>query len=163
MNIQPVGWLDTLVVLGNLRLRHWERLEGDGDVQTVLLRDEEGEASLLKKGLFKSMQSFLARLSNEAAPFLGNQPAELGRAWIECLRPGRHTGWTEEPAGEWLQLRICLATPPNAWLYCGGESAVIQPGVIAYVNVQAPTSSLNLGTSPRLHLVVEVKKPLELT
>lgn len=157
MNLRVLGYLDTIVILSNLRLRHWEHLEGDGDIRTLVLRDEDGDMPILAK--WASARSFLQRLRNEAAPFLNGLPAELGRAWIESLLPGRSTPWRSEDQSDWLTLRVCLATPPGGWLYCNGEAMVLQPGIVAYVNVQAPTSSLNLGPSPRLHLCCEVRRP----
>lgn len=158
MNIRPLGSLDTLVIAGRLRIEHWDKLEGAGDVRSLPLMDDEGEPlAILKR--WKAVTPFVTRLRNAAAPLLGNRPAELGRVWIEALQPHGHTPWTEDAQGEFLHVRLCLSTPLNSFLYCGGESTVLLVGSLAYLNTAALHSWVNLGDWPAIHLCADVRRP----
>lgn len=160
-HIQPIGWLDTSLLFANFRLRYADQLTDDGPVLKLHLRDDDrGDLPILTgERKFGSAVNFLTRLKSAAAPFLGGKPADLGAVWIERLMPGAHTPWTQIDEPELITLHIALATNPAAWLYCGGESVNCGVGVINYINVQAAHTAINFGSSPRDHLVINVRRP----
>lgn len=161
MNIQSVGWLDTSLVWMRLRLSYWDRFEGDGDLETLHLLDDEGEELPILKGEkgWKGVGTFLTKLSNAAAPFLNNRPAEFAGVWLDRLKPNGKTNWGQTDEPDLLRVHICLAGPPNALFYCGGEAAVLGVGVVNYINVGALHSRVNFGNAPAIHMVANVRRP----
>jgi hypothetical protein len=154
--------MDPILVLARLRLVYWQDFEGDGSVVTIPLI-EDGEKLPILKGekSWAAMNSFLTRLGNESARFLGGRPAVFERAYVEQLRPDGRTPWTQQDDPDLLEVRVALATPLNAPIYCGGEGSTLPASTVAYVNAQALHSSVNFGNFPRLHLVSHVRKPIQ--
>jgi hypothetical protein len=163
-HLQAIGWLDPLLVLSRLRQVYWERFEGDGDLDFIHLLDEDGSKLPIMRGEkgWQGANTFLTRFKQAAAPFLGGHPATLGATWIERLRPNGKTPWTVIDEPDWLRIHVCLAGPPGAWLYCGGESVngtLLMPGAVMYINTAALHSAVNFGNAPRIHLVANVRRP----
>lgn len=159
-NIQPFGWIDTRMMLSNLSLRYWEALVGAGDIQTLPLRDPDGNLPILEGSKkFGSALTLLARFRSQAAAFMEGKPADLAAAWVEVLQPEGSTPWTRNDDPEFLQFRICLASPPGAFLFCGDQKEVIGVGIINLINTAMLCSSVNAGTAPRIHLVINVRRP----
>ena len=160
-HIQAVGWIDTWLISSRLRQLYFDRFEGDGDVQTLHLLDEDGENLPILNGEkgWKGASTFLKRLSNDAAPFMGGLPADLGAVWIDRLRPNGKTPWTQIDDPDWLQFRIALFSPPGAWFYVGGEALVLGVGTINYINTAALHSRVNFSNAPCVHLVANVRRP----
>lgn len=159
--IQPIGWLDTFVLSSRLRQVYWERFEGEGDLELIHLLDEDGQDLPILKGEkgWKGAKNFLTRLSAAAAPFLSGAPAEFGAVWIDRLKPEGKTVWSRIDDPEMLRLHVCLAAPPGAWFYCGGEAQQLGVGIVNYVNVAALHSRVNFGNAPCTHLVANVRRP----
>lgn len=111
---------------------------------------------------WKSATALLARLRNEAAPFFGGRPAQIDRAFVERLKVNVITEWIADEtafAEEHVRVMICLVPSPGAWVYCGGENAVLPVGQIVAVNIRAMTSHANFGPCPTLRLCLDVRRP----
>jgi Aspartyl/Asparaginyl beta-hydroxylase len=160
VNIQLFGWLDTSLLWANFRLRYHDQLRDDGPLLKLHLRDDDrGDLPILTgERKFGSAVSFLQRFRNEAAK-LTRQPADLGAVWIESLLPGSHTPWLQSDDTDMLTVHIALASNPQALFYCGGEGGQLGVGYCNVINTQALHSAINLGTSPRVHLVLRVRRP----
>lgn len=161
MNIRQIGFLDVSTCMAGFVRLYQEKLKPDGDgLETFLLRSAEADAPILRE--WASARKLLARLKNEAAPFLNGKPATLGKAMVTRLKPGSHTPWSFDDSdygSDHLRLHICLIPSPMAFLYSGGEMANPAVGVVTYFNTQVLHSEVNIGPCSRVALVVDVKRP----
>lgn len=136
---------------GVLRLRDVEP-EGDSVIDLPLLED------------WPSARAVLLKIRNGAAAVFKEAVPELGRAWIETLPPESGTPWAVEGgdyANEHVRLRICMVPAPDAYSFSGTASAILGPGVVNLVEHRVLCSEVNLGSYPRTHLVVDVRRPEE--
>ena len=143
------------MLLSNLRLRYWEEFAVGELTDRIDLRTDS-DLPILKR--WKTAATFIERLKAEGAPFIGDNP-EVGPIWIERLNGDTATPWTKYENPDWLRIEVALTATPLAWLYCGGDGAVIPVGQVCYVNHQAPTSAVNFGNRARIHLIAHVRRP----
>ena len=155
-HIQPLGWLDTTLMLANFRLRHYDGME-TAEIPRFALMLEGREHPVLTK--FASARGVLHRLANEAAVLTGGATLTLTDAYIELMLPNSQTAWSQDDDTEHLMLQCALTNPPGAWLYCGGDAVQLAVGVVNYVNVAAMHCAANFSDSPRIHLVARVERP----
>ena len=163
MNITQIGFLDVSACTATFVRLYREKLKPDASyegAETLLLRGAESDSPLLKE--WASARKLLARLKNEAAPFLNGKPAVLGKAMIVSLKPGAFTPWRYDDsdyAQDHLRLYINLIPTPQAYIYSGGETANPPVGSVTFFNTQVLHSEINLGPCNRVSLIVDVKRP----
>ena len=181
MNFQPIALLDVTQFQGYLftkyrdRWRALDREPGWGDASVILLRapantaldawqldaDHVDDPVLAE---WKSAKALLNRVRNAASGALGGKPADLGKALIVSLKPGGHIPWhldEGEYAERHTRFHLAISSNPAAWLLSGADRW--QPGVggLVWVNHRVLHSEVNFGDFPRIHLVVDVRKPDE--
>lgn len=151
-NIKAIGFLDTLSLTANLRLRYWEQLEGG----RIDLRTAGADHPILET--WASARSILVRIKNESAPFFQDVPGDIMDAYIERLEPDTGNAW-DKSDGELLRIQVTLAPSPAAVVYCGAEAAILPVGQVTYINDREMTSTINRGPCAQISLVVRVRQP----
>lgn len=164
MTIRPIGFVDTSVFTANYVLRHKDKVV-DGLLYLRDVKGDELDASdlpILRE--WKSAKALLVRLRAGAAPHFNGATPELGKAWIEVLPPGVGTPWTSE-VGDYaeahVRTRTCLIPTPGALSYSGSASANLLVGMVNLMDHHALCSEVNTGDQPRVHLVADVKVPVD--
>ena len=164
MTIRPLGFLDTSTFTAMYVMKHREKVDNG----ILRLRDfKDGEAGpsdlpILRE--WKSARALLSRIRNAAAPLLEGRVPDLGRAWVEIVPPLSGTPWNAESddyADAHHRTRTCLIGGPGAMSYCGQAAANLLPGIVNFVDLRALSSETNTGEYPRVHLVVDVKIPVD--
>lgn len=159
--IRPIVFLDTAAFTAMWTVKYHERAQ-DG---LLKLRDigDDGEAKdlpILKE--WKSARALLARFKGAAASLMPGQPIHLGKAWLELL-PGLHgTPWDREDddyAQAHIRTRTCLIPAPDCYTHSGSERLVLGVGIVNVIEHRLMCSEVNLSTFPRLHLLVDVRRP----
>ena len=164
MSIQPLGYLDTSVFTAMYVMKH-AKLVDNGILRLRDFKDDEPEATdlpILRE--WKSARALLARIRASAAPFFDGQVPSLGRAWVEVLPPLSGTPWSMESddyADAHRRTRTCLIPNPGAISYSGGAGANLLVGMVNLVDHRALCSEINSGEHPRVHLIVDVKVPVD--
>lgn len=113
---------------------------------------------------WKSARALLGRIKTSLSPLpiMGGKPIELGKVMIVSLKAGGFVDWhidEGEYAETHLRGHLCLIPSPGAWLLSGGEAAMPAVGVLTYFNNRVLHSAINLGDYPRVHLIVDVRRP----
>jgi hypothetical protein len=159
VNIQPIAFVDTWAFSSALFLKYKDRFGGSHPSMSLLpLRSGEGALPIL--GEWKTARALLARVRNAAAIWLGGA-AELGSAAVVQVCAGGFIEWQVEPDLTYRTLHLPVVPSPGAWVYSGGDGAVLPVGQLTWVNRAVPWSAINLGDHPVIHLVVDVKLPDE--
>lgn len=117
------------------------------------LRLAEGALPILAE--WKTAKALLSRTRAALAPFFGGKTPELGEAALVRLKAGGHLEWGFADAGHSFHLPIVPS--PGAWVYSGGEAAVLPVGQLTFVNRRVLHSAINLGEHPVIHLVIDAK------
>ena len=157
MNIQPLAFLDTWAFASTLYARYKDRFGGDHHSAEILpLRTAEDALPILAE--WKSAKALLSRLRVAAAPLTGGKTAELGAVALVRLKAGGYIDWSREE-GEFHSVQLPIVPSPGAWLYSGGEAAVLPVGQLTFVNRKVLYSAVNLGDHPVIHLVTDVREP----
>lgn len=184
MSFRPIAFLDTTQFQGYLFTKYrdqWKkfRLRQDtagtahGQTETILLRGphdpslenwtldvDHFDTPLLAE--WKSAQGLLNRVRNACANAIGGQSVTLGKAMLVALKAGGHVDWHVDE-GEYAErhdrLHLAIATNPAARLLSGLESINLPVGHMAWMNNRILHGALNLGDWPRIHLIVDVRKP----
>ena len=158
--IRPVSFVDTRQVSARFVLKYDQHLK-DG---VLPLRDvrEDGIVDLPILEEWKSAKALLTRIRLGASEALSGKPVELGRAWIEQLPGGCGTLWSldeDEYAQQHIRTRTCLIPAPDCYTYSGAERVVLGVGVVNVVEHRILNSETNFSAYPRVHLIVDVRRP----
>ena len=130
-------------------------------------KDDEAEAEATDLAVlreWKSARAVLSRIRNAAAPFFEGQTPLLGRAWIEVVPPLAGTPWgmeADDYAEAHRRTRTCLIGGPGAMSYSGPAAANLLPGMVNLVDHRMLCSETNTGDFPRVHLIVDIKVPVD--
>lgn len=184
MNFRALAFLDTSVCTATLVNKYrdaWgqntQRQTTAGsphhDTQAIFLRGPQNptvenwfedipqvDYPILKE--WKSARALLARIKDAVQPLFPNSSIVLGKAMIVRLKVGGYVDWHVDE-GDYAKVHdrahLCLLPSPGAFLYSGGETAQPAVGMLTYMNNRVPHSALNMGPVPRVHLIVDVRKP----
>jgi hypothetical protein len=164
MSIQPLGFLDTRQLTALYVLKH-EKAAENGVLRLRDFKDDETDPTdlpILRE--WKSARAVLARVRSAAAPFFEGRPPTLGRAWIETVPPMAGTPWAAEQddyAEAHHRTRTCLIPCPGAMSYSGQASANLLVGIVNLIDHRQLCSEVNMGEHSRVHLIVDVKAPVD--
>lgn len=114
-------------------------------------------------GEWTAARNIVARAENEIARHLGMQNAVLGKVLVVTLKPGGAIDWhTDEGGYAETHVRFHLPVLPcaGAVLHSGGETLMPGVGNLTYFNNRVLHSAVNLGPVPRVHLIIDVRKPV---
>lgn len=175
--ITPITVMDVSQIAAYLTTKHKQRFDEapdplHADTKIILLRGpkkqtveawradvDQADQPVLKE--WNSAKAMLTRIRAGAAPFFGGQTPEIGRAYIQQLRPGGRIDWHAEEgpyADAHVRLHLCLVPTPGAWLYSGVQSMCLPWGQLAVIEHRILNSAVNFGNWPRTHLVVDVRR-----
>ncbi len=159
--IKPIGFIELSAFTAHYIVKYRERM-ADG-ILTLRATDALGDAHdlpILKE--WKSGRAVLARIQSGAAPFLGGKTPELGRAWIEMLPGGHGQPWLQEEdeyAQTVIRTRTCMVPTHDAYSYSGNFRELLNVGVLNVIEHRILHSETNFSAYPRVHLIVDIKKP----
>lgn len=181
--ITLVTWLDVWPLQAAV-WRQQKQLEGDTgrrlgsqrDTRTVIFRgppseeawtdDSDDEAcedtAFLEMKEWLTIKRLLARARTALTTPSG--PPEFGKIFLESLLPQGHIDW-QRADGAYSQahhrFHVAVVTNPAAMLYAGLQSMQLFAGQVALVDNSMKISAVNYGVKPRIHLIVDVRKPEE--
>lgn len=157
MNIRPLTFVDSWAFASILHGRYKDRFTGSAPGYSVLtLRDHDGPLPILAE--WKSAKALLSRIANAASPIFGGEVPDLGVAELVKISAGGVIPWNAEEPSEWVSLALCIVPAPGAWLYSGGEAAVLPVGQLTIVRRDLLHSAINLSNHPSITLVLRVRK-----
>lgn len=164
MSIQPIGFLDTSMFTARYLMKYRDKaVNGILDLRAVQGDDiDPTDCPILKE--WNSARALLSRLRAAAAPFFEGVAPTLGRAWIEALPPLAGTPWeacSGDYAEQHVRTRTCLVPAPGALSHSGQVSAGLNVGLVNLINHRDLCSEVNHGEHARIHLIVDVKVPVD--
>lgn len=154
--ITPIAFVDTLAlsVLLYREKKLFDAIEDDR-------REIEVWGKVQDKN-WRPLKSAVARVLNhvQAARRATERPALAG-IYLEKLMPSATTPWVRDMENADLleRMHLPIVTNPLAIQHCGMVSAHLPVGQLTYTNIAAPCCAINLGDTPRYHLIVDIKKP----
>lgn len=86
---------------------------------------------------------------------------KFGKIMVIELKPGGTISWHRDEgtyAETHARYHLPLVSNPSAYLYSGGDHSHIPVGVLTAFDTSVPHSAANFGTTPRIHLVVDVRR-----
>lgn len=87
--------------------------------------------------------------------------SQISKAMIVSLKPGGFVDWhidQGEYADTHCRGHLPLATNDHAYVYAGDESGTLAPSFFFKFNNRVLHSAINLGDTPRIHLIVDWRK-----
>lgn len=163
-NILLLGHVDTWALAGSLRSKIGLFKEGTPRVVAVRAPRRGTEAAdedfvSYKETMWPELRNMIALLRRKAEAAVGE--IELGLVSLEQLDPGAIVPWHTESgayAERFTRAHLALRTNPGALVYCGPEAIHMAPGFLNAINMLAPTSQVNFGEHPRIHLIVDFRR-----
>lgn len=166
MNFLPIAFVDTFDLVASLPQRLGE-FKGDGGRRVLLLRGQRKGAKPEADDAFvdAAVMRRWPELTNvlERIRLIGAQTGgiELGRIQMEMLFPGCALPWTKDVgayAQRYERAHLALRVNPGCMLFAGAESLGPLPGNLTVANRRVLNSAINVGESPRVHLVVDFRR-----
>ena len=155
MNFEPLATLNVWPLATSLHGR-LNLFSGDGDLQSIVIRriDETGVARF-RKELWQRWPP----LTNVVGIIRRHPRAkemELGRVALELLKPAGIVPWERETT-TWQRLHLAIVTNLAAMMHSGTQQIHMPAGSLWWVNLAWPTSEVNFGEFPRIHLTIEFR------
>ena len=113
------------------------------------------DAARLEDQSWATLKRMLARVRKLMSGPDG--PPIFDKIVIESLLPGGHIDWHTGEGDGVRRFHAAIITNPASILYAGTEFINLPVGQVFEISTTAKTSAINLGTTPRLHLIVDVK------
>lgn len=123
----------------------------------VALRSADGDPRTMRYSERCIDTELMAQLASMHRIVAG-VPGDLRRVRLLALQPGAKIGvHTDEPEGTTREARlhIPIVTNEQATFTVSGEDVAMAPGDLWWLNVYLPHSARNLGSEPRVHLVID--------
>lgn len=183
-NIIPVDFIDVSQMTAALLMKHAPHFADDTrrqeyagsphhDTQTILLRGPVGivsretwfqdvlhdDADLLAS--WPSARRVIQNIAEQHRKRSGVEP-RFGKIMVVQLKAGGYIDWHRDEgsyATAYDRFHVCMIPAPGAWLYSGGEAAMLPVGQLTWFNNQALHSAINGPVCARTHLIVDVRKP----
>lgn len=181
--IQPVDFIDVSRMAATLVLKHSVHFADDRrrqeipgsphhDTETILLRGPLGtidaetwfqdvpHADTELLGKWPSAQQVLAKIAESHQRRFGVE-ALFGKAMVVSLKSGGYVDWHVDQ-GAYAEihdrLHLCLIPSAGAMMYSGGFQASLPVGQLTFINNRVVHSAINVGLTPRIHLIVDIRK-----
>ena len=183
LNLVSIGFVDPSVFAATMTLKYGKHFADNDrppvlssfpfqDTKHIILRgpsvdpnDWEGDVDHADTKLlhgWPSAQKIIADVGAKITEQLGAPNLQLGKAYLESIRPGGHVGWQvdDSPYGRaHARFRMIVTACAGGCWFAGGDS--IPPGVgnLTFVNHRTLHSVINLGLVPQVSLIVDARKP----
>lgn len=128
----------------------------DADEENWFLDIKQVDYPILKN--WKSAKSVLERVRKA----VNNRP--LGKVMIVQLRPAASVAWHVDNGpyyDAYHRLHLPLVTNPGAQMFSGLAALHIPVGHLIHIDNRVLHSAINVGQHPRIHMIIDVKKPEE--
>jgi len=92
---------------------------------------------------------------------LRQPPTALGKAMVVELKPQGSIAWHVDEGAYAVRhnrYHVALTTNPGAVLLSGGEQAHVPVGALVAFDTAVLHSAVNVGSTPRIHLIVDCRK-----
>jgi hypothetical protein len=110
---------------------------------------------------WQSAQQVMAAIAKSHIQRSGVEPL-FGKAMIVSLKAGGWVDWHTDQ-GPYAQahdrFHVCLVPSAGALTFCGGMALNLPVGQLTFLNNRVLHSAVNFGNNPRIHLIVDVRKP----
>lgn len=159
--IRPLHFVDTALMTARLLTRwkdNWGE-EADG-VSLFPLRNGGQDVALLKD--FQAAKSVLSAIRKLGPTLLEGKAMQFGDVVLERIAPGAYLQWTAaegDHADGHYRLELPLVTSPSCMSYCGTAGLNPAVGALCLVEHHLPCAAVNLGATPWIRMLLEVKKP----
>lgn len=119
---------------------------------------------LLGQKEWQTAKNVLSRIRRAVQATLpaGQELGPAGKAMIVLLKAGCHIDWhvdEGEYAEAHIRFHLPIVTNPGCALYSGGEVQYMPAGQLTWFDNRVKHSGTNLGAHPRVHLIVDFRKP----
>lgn len=152
MTFRAIAFLDTMA-LSVLLYRERSLFDKDGEGS---LRNLE-VWSRLKLKEWKVAKSVVARALDAIGG--GGPRPDLAGVSMQKLLPQGFVPWSRNVAWASLRFHLPIVTNPACQMFSGPYTAHLPVGQLTFVATDILHSEINLGDTPRWHLVIDVKKP----
>lgn len=184
LNLVSIGFVDPSVFAATMTLKYGKHFADDArpanlaafpfqDTKHILLRGpvdpspenwgtdvDQVDYPLL--GGWPSARKIIDDASAKITEQLGAENLQVGKSYLESIRPGGHVGWQidDSPyARAHARFRmIVTACAGGSWFSCG-ESLAPGVGNLTFINHGSLHSAINLGMVPQISLIVDVRRP----
>jgi hypothetical protein len=123
----------------------------------VALRSADGDPRTMRYAA-ECVDTGLMTTLSAMREVVASVPSQLRRVRLLALQPGAEIGvHTDGPGGATREARLHLPITTNtrAAMTIADEDIPMAPGELWWLNVDLPHSARNLGTEPRVHLVID--------
>jgi hypothetical protein len=170
-NLNPIGWIDVYDLACSLRSRLSEfqgtgtrtlpvrgpRQGGDADDEYAFI---ESRRPMVRKWV--ELDAVRRKLDDAATARIGGG-VDYGRIFLEMLDPEAHIALrrdTRHYAARHLRLVVCIRSNPGCFLWCPPEQLGLVPGQIILTSAGLLQAAVNLGDTPRINLIIDVKQKI---
>lgn len=155
--IRPLAFIDThaLAALIYLKKSVFDSDQSHSDGHVRILDATE----LLKTKEWAAVKTATNRVMNALAPLNKGERPTPNKVAIEKLLPGAVVPWSISPDKQTMLFRLAIVTNPACMDFSGMSAMNLLVGQLAQVVTAVPCSALNLGDTPRYHLLLEVQQP----
>lgn len=145
--------------------RHFVRSNYEGEWSAIPLRAAEGETHPIRMiGVHSLVDRFVDTLFLARAPAIAALLRELGGAQkaarLMRLTPGsrilEHADHDPDQARAAARLHVPITTNDGVSFHLNGTPVAMAPGELWYLRLSGPHRAANLGTSDRVHLVIDL-------
>ena len=156
MNFSPVAFIDVWDIAASLRDRRGAPIMPLRGYRKDTEPEDEQFGAYAATRDWQEYDDLRDRLRRLGEPMGG---IEIGCVHLDTLRPGELRAWTEaRPLSKWSVAHLPIRTNPQSALIAGTESATLAVGLLTVVSTLVPHAAINLGETPRIHLVIEFRK-----
>ena len=117
-------------------------------------------AALSRKEWIAARNALLAIRRRVTLP--NQDPPVMGKAMIVKLKPGGVIDWHTDEGGyaeRHNRFHLPIVTNPGCNLYSANEVIHMPAGQLTFFDNHVKHSGVNMGASPRVHLIVDFRKP----
>lgn len=114
-------------------------------------------------GGWPSARKIIDDVGAKIVEHLGAQNLQIGKAYLESLRPGGHVGWQVDDSAygkAHARFRLLVTACAGGCLFSGGDSLAPGVGNLTFINHRSIHSAINLGPVPQISLVVDARRPI---
>lgn len=183
LNLFSIGFVDPSVFAATMTLKYGKHFNDNDrpsvlgafpfqDTKHIVLRGPAADAEAWDADVdhadrevlhgWPSAREIIADVGAMIVEKLGAPSLQIGKAYLESIRPGGHVGWhmDDSPYGNThVRFRMIVTACAGGCWFAGGESLAPGVGNLTFINHRALHSTINLGSVPQISLVVDARRP----